>query len=434
LWSDLPHSPGAIGQTVNLYWDLENIISAFNQSGFKAYEQELSVNVTVNIPNSLGTARNSDVSITVNPAVMTGITFEDKLLGNGKPVDDSLSTLSSASGVSWNNAARKLVINPMRVRSLTEAVLPSSVTMITAQGQFTFSGLKWEFLPLTIENSGGVYANFLKLTIGDEIGGYQHTEVTVEVAAININDFEILNDAATELTTDDIENETLYKHYVIANPYNYEMPVKTKVFTTQGEFILVTNWSFPTFSPATLFNGGEYEGTYQAGSQLLKVRISVSPTISVMENGLSFRPEDTAIHFDADKGLVFNPYTSEDFTNALIYPATGLATFTDGEGNNRQLVVPLRWDISAITALYASGNPDMYLGKSVIVKAYTDYANCGSQQFNVDIYIEEAIIDANQVVFSLGNPTKTFALSIFGEDAGKLTLLTRGCQIAIQMR
>jgi len=414
--------PSAQGELVNLEWDLSNIIAAFSAAGFNAYEQGLDIDVSVNIPNSLGTSRTFDVNVKVNPAVMTGLSFEDVYLGNGKLIDENLNTSSSASGIYWDDGEGKLVINPMRIRALSEAILPASVIMHTANGDFTFSGLKWQFLPLEITNQGGQYDDYLILIIGDKIGGYQEATVPLEVVTVTINNFEILNNAEEVLLTDDVD--TLYKHYEIINPYSYDMPVKTRVFTTLGEFVLTTSWSFPTFNPALIYNGGTYEGTYQAGSQQLKVRITIDPTISVMDAGLTFRnPEDTTIDFNAEKGLVFNPYTSADFTDVEIYPVTGLATFTDGEGNARQLEVPLRWDISAITALYAAGNPNMYLGKSITVKAFTDYPDCGTQQFNVDIYIEEAIIDTNAAVFSIGNPTKIFELSIFGDEGGHLTFI-----------
>lgn len=414
---------GAIGEEVNLEWDLTNIINAFSAPNFDAYKQTLNVNVSVNIPNSLGTARTKTVNIIVNPAVMTGITFDDCVLGNGSSIDPELSTDANASGISWDSVNNILEVNPLRIRSLSEAILPASVIMNTNAGPFTFTGLKWEFLPLSITNDGGTYTDILKLIIGDKIGGYQETFVTVKVITLVVNDFEIQTSGGVTIPTSNIGAGALYKLYEVVNPYDYQMPMQTFVSTNWGDFILKSTWTFPTLNTASLFNGGIFESIYNAGSQELKVRLTSMPTIAVMYDGLSFDGH-TTIDLDATKQmLVFNPYTSADFTDVSIYPATALATFTDGQGNTRQLIIPLKWNISAITSLYINNNPKMYEGKRITVTASTDYAGCGVQQFSVDVCIEEALIEDSEVIFSEENMSKILPMSIFGINEGNLTFI-----------
>jgi hypothetical protein len=409
--------PDAVGDLINLEWDLTAITDAYSLAGFNAYEEGLEVTVTVNVPNSLNAPRTFNVNVKINPAVMDSISFEGAKLNNGKSLDDGLNKESTATGVYWDG--EWLVMNPLIIREINEAVLPASVEMLTEDGKsFDFYGLKWEFMPLEINNSGAEYDDQVNLIIGDAIGGYQSTKIKLKVLEMEINNFQILNSSEDEIPSLDIG--ALYKKYEINNPYGYDMPEKTRISTAgYGEIVLSTDWTIPGFDIAALYNGGTYEGKYQAGSQELKLQIVVKPAIAEM-NDIEFENTDT-ITYDSDAGLVFNPYTSADFTDVGIYPSRGLASFSDGQGNITKIEVPLRWDISAITSLYSGSNPDMYKGKICAVKAYTDYDKCGSQLFYVQVYIEEALLDIENTVISEANQTKTLDLCIFGSEDGKLT-------------
>lgn len=411
---------GSVGYLMDLEWDISNIESIYNQPNFNPYISGIDTTVSVNIPNSLGVARWFDVNLKMYPAEMTGLSFEGVYLNNGKLIDSGLDTSHDSAGISWDLEEEKLVINPLRIRELTEDVLPASVIMYTANGDYLFNGLKWEIVPTQISNTGGNYGegNYrLNLIIGDSIGGYQQQQIALEVLNITVSNFELLNDDEEIIETSDVG--TLHKLYEANNPYNYNLPTKTIIYTPLGDFILETEWVIPEFDINTLYNGGTFEATYQSGSQELKTTMVFMKANAQREDGLDFTGF-TDIHFEEGMGLVFNPYTSEDFADVDVYPTKALGTFLDGQGNTRQLEIPIRWDISNITSLFNDANPNLYLGMIIEVSVYTDYDGCGEQKFETSIYVEEAKIDNSQVVYSQDNPTKLNEINIFANDAGTL--------------